>query len=158
MTTQANASSMLGIVEPVGAEPDSVTYNSFVAALQLIGIEPVKVLGERMASGIASQTRFELAVGYMLSDDAIQYRYDLTAHFLDGSGIALGSASASILLVVSNAPTTDVACIEHFGATSGALMVHPYLREVIASTAQRLGFPGVLLPMIKHQPRGSATD
>jgi hypothetical protein len=151
--TQEDASNAQDTVRSISAEPDAPAYNSFVAALQLMGIEAVKVHGERMASGAASQTRFDLAVGYMLGEGAIQYRYDLAAHFLDDTGIALGSASASVLLVASNAPTTDVACIEHFGTTSGALMVHPYLREIIASTAQRIGFPGVLLPMIKHQPR-----
>jgi hypothetical protein len=156
--TQASASNALDMVGSLSAEPDSSAYNSFVAALQLMGIEPVKVHGERMASGVALQTRFDLGVGYMLGDGSIQYRYDLAAHFLDDAGIALGNASVSVLLIASNAPTTDVSCIEHFGATSGALMVHPYLREVIASTAQRIGFPGVLLPMIKHQPKGPATD
>jgi hypothetical protein len=94
----------------------------------------------------------------MLADDAIQYRYDIATTFLDDAGNALGNASASVLLVTANVPATDVACIEHFGATSGALMVHPYLREVTASTAQRIGFPGVLLPMIKHQPGEAETD
>lgn len=158
MITQANASNALDMVGSASAEPDTSAYNSFVAALHLTGIELIKVHGERMASGAASQTRFDLTVGYMLSDGAIQYRYDLAAHFLDDAGIVMGNASASVLLVASNAPTTDVACVEHFGATSGALMVHPYLREVIASTAQRIGFPGVLLPMIKHQPKGPGAD
>jgi hypothetical protein len=138
--------------------PDSSAYNSFVAGLRLTGIELIKVQGERTASGVASQTRFDLAVGYMLADDAIQYRYDIATSFLDDAGNSLGNASASVLLVTANASTTDVACIEHFGATSGALMVHPYLREVTASTAQRIGFPGVLLPMTKHQPGEAGTD
>jgi hypothetical protein len=156
--TQANASNALDMVGSAPAEPDTSAYNSFVAALRLTGIELIKVHGERMASGAASQSRFDLAVGYMLGDGAIQYRYDLSAHFLDDAGIALGDASASVLLIASNAPTTDVAFVEQFGATSGALMVHPYLREVIASTAQRIGFPGVLLPMIKHQPKEPGAD
>ena len=158
MTTQADASDALDMVRSAPAEPDTSTYNAFVAALHLTGIDLIKIQGERMVSGAASQTRFDLAVGYMLGDGAIQYRYDLMAHFLDDAGISLGNASASVLLLTSNVPSTDVACIEHFGATSGALMVHPYLREVIGSTAQRIGFFGVLLPMIKHQPRGSVTD
>ena len=158
MIPQASAPSALDMVGSGSAEPDSSTYNSFVAGLRLMGIELIKVHGERTASGAASQTRFDLAVGYMFADDAIQYRYDIATYFLDDDGNDLGNASASVLLVTANAPTTDVACIEHFGATSGALMVHPYLREVTASTAQRIGFPGVLLPMIKHQPEEAGTD
>jgi hypothetical protein len=155
---QASAPNALDMVGSAPAEPDSSAYNSFVAGLHLMGIELIKVHGERMISGAASQTRFDLAVGYMIADDAIQYRYDLSTYLLDDAGNVLGNASASILLVTANAPTTDVACIEHFGATSGALMVHPYLREVTASTAQRMGFPGVLLPMIKQQPGEAVTD
>ena len=120
--------------------------------LQLAGIELVKVQGERIAPGTAAQTRFDLTAGYMLNEDAIQYRFDVTAHFLDDSGATVGNSSASVILAARGAPTTDVACIERFGATSAALMVHPYLREAIASTAQRIGFPGVLLPMIKYHP------
>ena len=158
MIPQAGAPNALDMVGSVSAEPDSSAYNSFVAGLHLMDIELIKVHGERMTSGAASQTRFDLAVGYMIADDAIQYRYDLSTYLLDDAGNVLGNASASILLVTANAPTTDVACIEHFGATSGALMVHPYLREVTASTAQRIGFPGVLLPMIKQQPGEAGTD
>lgn len=152
MIMQKDASGALEMVVSAPAEPGISVYNSFVDALHLAGIELIKFQAERMASGSASQTRFDLAAGYMLGDDEIQYRYDVSAHFLDDAGSDLGNASASVILVVSNAPTSDVACIEQFGAISGALMVHPYLRETIASAAQRIGFTGVLLPMIKHQP------
>lgn len=158
MIPQASAPNALDVVGSASTEPYGPAYISFVAGLRLTGIELIKVHGERTAPGAASQTRFDLAVGYMLADDAIQYRYDLAAYFLDNDGNDLGNASASVLLVTANAPTTDFACIEHFGATSGALMVHPYLREITASTAQRIGFPGVLLPMIKQQPGEAGTD
>jgi hypothetical protein len=134
------------------------TYNAFAASLELAGIELVKIHGERTAPGAATQTRFDLAAGYTQDSGSLQYRYDVTAHFLDKAGIPLGNASASALLVAHNVIGTDAACIEHFGATSGALMAHPYLREVIASTAQRIGFPGVLLPMIKYQPDQPCQD
>jgi hypothetical protein len=158
VNTKTNDSNAVDMAESARAEPEASVYNAFVAALQLTGIELIKVHAERTTSGAASQTRFDLAVGYMSGDDAIQYRYDLAAHFLDDTGTTLGYASVSFLLIASSAATADVACIEHFGATSGALMVHPYLREVTASTAQRIGFPGVLLPMIKHQPRELGSD
>jgi hypothetical protein len=143
---------------PVEAIPDAATYNSFIAALQLRGIELVKIHGERTALGTASQSRFDLAAGYMQDSGAIHYRYDVMVHFLDDAGTSLGNASASVLLITSAAGAQDMACIERFGASSGALMAHPYLREAIASTAQRIGFPGVLLPMIKYQPDKLSED
>jgi hypothetical protein len=133
-----------------GLDPD--TYNAFIAALQLTGIELVKIQGERTSPGASSQNRFGLSAGYMLDGEKIHYRYDVTAHFLDDTGKVLGNASASVLLVASGACTFSAACFDRFGATSGALMVHPYLREAISSTSQRIGFPGILLPMMTYQP------
>lgn len=146
------------VATPAEAAIDVATYNAFVASLQLAGIELVKIHGERTAPGTATQTRFDLAAGYMQDSGSLQYHYDVTAHFLDEAGAPLGNASASVLLVAHDIIATDVACIEHFGATSGALMAHPYLREVIASTAQRIGFPSVILPMIKYQPDQPSQD
>ena len=146
------------VVTSAEAAIDVATYNAFVASLQLAGIELVKIHGERTAPGTAAQTRFDLAAGYMQDSGSLQYRYDVTAYFLDETGTPLGNASASALLVAHNVIGTEATCIEHFGATSGALMAHPYLREVIASTAQRIGFPGVLLPTIKYQPDQPGQD
>ena len=136
---------------PEVAEPNSATYNAFVADLEFAAAELVKIHGERTAAGIATQIRFELAASYMQDEAAIHYRYDVTAHFIDEHDTALGNATASIQLIVRTTVAVSAALIEQFGGTSGAFMAHPYLREAIASTAQRIGFPGVLLPMIKHQ-------
>jgi hypothetical protein len=97
-----------------------------------------------------------MTAGYMQDGAVIHYRYDLTAHFTDDHGTALGSAAASVLITARATTAADTASIEQFGGTSGALVAHPYLREAIASTTLRIGFPGVLLPLIKHQP--DATD
>ena len=131
---------------------DSATYNSFVADLELAGIELVKIYGERTAAGVSTQTRFDLTASYIQDEAVIHYRYEVTAHFVDDHDAVLGNAAASVQITVRTAIATTEACIEQFGGTSGALMAHPYLREAIASTAQRIGFQGVLLPTIKHQP------
>jgi hypothetical protein len=135
-----------------GAEKlDSAAYNTFVADLELADIELVKIHGERMAAGFATQTRFDVVASYMRDQAVIYYRYEATAHFIEDNDIALGNATASIQITIRTNVAINEECIEHFGGTSGALMAHPYLREAIASTAQRIGFPGVLLPAIKHQ-------
>jgi len=134
------------------ADLELATYSAFVAGLELAGIELVKVHGERTAAGAAAQTRFDMTAGYMQDGTVIHYRYDLTAHFADDHGTVLGSAAASVLITARATTAADTASIEQFGGTSGALVAHPYLREAIASTALRIGFPGVLLPLIKHQP------
>jgi hypothetical protein len=80
----------------------------------------------------------------------IYYRYEVAAYFTDDNLADLGNAAASIQITARTEMTVSEECIEQFGGTSGALIAHPYLREAIASTAQRIGFPGVVLPMIKQ--------
>ena len=133
-------------------EPDAGTYNAFVAGLDLARIELIKISGERMAASAAAQIRFDLTAGYSQDENGINYRYNAAAYITDDDGIELGHASASIVITFRTAASAEAICIERFGGTSGAFMAHPYLREAIASTAQRLGFPGVLLPMITSQP------
>jgi hypothetical protein len=134
------------------AEPASATYNAFVADFELADIELVKIHGERTAAGVGRQTRFDLMASYMRDEAVIHYQYEVTAHFVGDHDIVLGNAIASIHVTIRTDVAVDEACIEQFGGTSGALIVHPYLREAIASTAQRIGFQGVLLPAIKQQP------
>jgi hypothetical protein len=133
-------------------ELNSENYNAFVADFELVGIELVKIHGERTSAGVTAQTRFDITAGYIQDEAIIHYRYEVAAYFVDDQDVALGSASASIQITIHTDIPVNPACIEQFGGTSGALMAHPYLREAIASTAQRIGFQGVLLPAIKHQP------
>jgi len=137
---------------PETFEPDAATYNAFIAGLELVDIELVKVGGERVATGVATQTRFDLAASYLQDEATIRYRYDATARLMNEADTDLGHAAVSVMVTTRIAAAAEAICVERFGGTSGALMAHPYLREAIASTAQRLGFPGVLLPMIKYQP------
>jgi hypothetical protein len=106
--------------------------------------------GRRLA--LPRKPKFDLMASYLWDEAVIHYRYEVTAHFIDDHNTVLGCTTASVQITVRTNIAVDETCIEQFGGTSGALMAHPYLREAIASTAQRIGFPGVLLPMIKHQP------
>src|ERR1700678_1268492 len=123
---------------PDANELDSTTYNAFIADLEVAGIELVKVHAERTAAGIATQTRFDLAATYMQGESVIYYRYEAIAHFVDEYETVLGNVAASIQLIVRSDVTVNEASIVQFGATSGTLMAHPYLREAVASMAQRI--------------------
>jgi hypothetical protein len=133
------------------AKVDSADYKAFVADLELEDIELVQLQCERTDTGVPAETRFDLSASYMQQDTDIHYRYELYAYFMDEVGTYLGSASASLLVTARGATVAAAAHIEHFGGTVGALIAQPYLREAIASTAQRIGFQGVLLPMIKYR-------
>lgn len=132
-----------------------MAYNTFVADLDLAGIDLIKIHGERTSPGTPSQIRFDLAASYMPDGTAINYRYEVEAHVLDEHDKALGNVAVTIQVTVRTTAEVDKACIEQFGGTSGAFMAHPYLREAVASAGQRIGFPGLLLPMIKQQPANS---
>lgn len=151
---------MSALMKPADATAglDRVACNAFIAGLELAGAGLIKIHGDRIAGGVAVQTRFDLAASYAPDGATIHYRYDITAHFTDEAGTELGNAAASVVLTAHAAAAGSTSCLEQFGGTSGALMAHPFLREAIASTAQRIGSPGVLLPMIKHQPDDSGED
>jgi hypothetical protein len=132
-------------------ELNATKYNAFTAGLELAEIELVKIHGERAASGLATQTRFDLTASYLQDETTIHYRYDVTAHLTNDAGTSLGYVAASVVVTARATVEGDTTCIEQFGGTSGALMAYPYLREAIASTAQRIGFPGVLLSMSTYE-------
>ena len=141
-----------------GTELDLTAYNDFVAGLEMVGVDLAKVHAERTAPGAATQHRFDLAAGYTLDDAVIYYRYDVTAQFTDDQGSILGNAASSIVITARASTVPDASLIEQFGGTSGMMIAHPYLREAISSMAQRVSFPGALLPMIKFQPGNPSAD
>jgi hypothetical protein len=132
---------------------DPTAYNAFVASVALTAINVVGVGGERRMAGDASQTRFDLTAGYQIEDGAIHYRFDAIGHLADPAGADYGQVSAAVVVTLTlTEPAPPPACVERFGGQSAAMMAHPYLREALGSTALRLGFGGVLLPMVTRQP------
>jgi hypothetical protein len=129
----------------------TAAHDSFVADFGSAAIELVEVYGERTADGVAAQSRFGLTAEYMRHDADIHYRYNLTAYFTDDFGTIIGRASVSVLVIIRMADGTDAAYIANFGATSAALIARPHLREAISSTAERIGFPGIL-PNAENPP------
>jgi hypothetical protein len=130
----------------------AAAHDSFVADFRPAAIELVEVHGERTADGVAAQSRFGLTAEYMRQNADIHYRYNLTAHFTDDFGTIVGRASVSVLVIIRMADGTDAAYIEELGATSAALVARPYLREAISSTAERIGFPGILPSNVDNPP------
>jgi len=130
-------------------EPSPEAYNTFVAGLTLVAVDVVKITAERRRSGHAPVTRYALAAGWHAENAMVLWRYDITAKLTDEEDTDFGTAEASVVIAAQCTGDVDPVCAERFGGTSGAFMAHPYLREAIASTAQRLGFGGVLLPMLK---------
>lgn len=134
-------------------QPEPQRYNTWLAGLNLSVIEIVRLHAERRLSGAAPATRYELGAGWTAEGDQIFWRYDVQAHLTDDEGSDYGDVQVSVLLRGEHREQDfDAGCIEQFGATSGTMMAHPFMREAVSTTALRLGFPGVMLPMITAQP------
>lgn len=160
MTSHASAGDP-GTEAPLDAEePPVELYNEFIAGFELLGIDTVRVAGERRMSGQAPQTHYSLGAGFDVNDDAtVRFRYDVLAQLTDEEGKAdYGSVEASVILSGRSTIHPDSRCLVRFGRTSGAFMTHPYLRELIATTAIRLGFTGVAMPLITSQPSGNDAE
>lgn len=139
-------------------EPDPAAYNAFLGSANLVGINVVAISGERRASGDAPMTEVDLHAAFQCEEPYIHYRFDVVANLTDEDGTDFGSVNASVIVTLSVPELPSRECVEMFGATSATMMAHPYLREVVASTAQRLGFPNVLLPMILQNPKDNETS
>jgi hypothetical protein len=129
-----------------------------VASLEIQEAQLVKLSAERLQVGLPVGTHFEQHAGYARPDaTTIHYRYDLVAHVVSETGIELGRVEAAVVLAVATLADADPPSVEMFGATSGAVIVHPFLREVLASPAQRIGYPGIMLPLLAAHPGQSAS-
>lgn len=132
---------------PAGVSAEQ--YNAWLSGVRLGAIEVVRVHAERRRGGVAPQTAYGLGVGWASEGGRIFWRYDVTAHLTDDESTDFGEVQVSVVLSVEHDRSdADPACLELFGSTSGAMMTHPYLREAVATTALRVGFPGVMMPMM----------
>lgn len=132
--------------------PDRDAYNSFVSNVSLGSILLDHVAAVRTSGGDAARTTFELNVNYQLADEALLYRFAVHASLLAEDDTEVGTADAGVVVNIQTRTTPDDASIAYFGSTSAAMMAHPFLREAIASTAQRIGFAGVMLPLMVQNP------
>jgi len=136
-------------------------YQLFVDSLELNTIETVEFGGARFRPGFAPQTKFSVETGYVLESGTIYFRFNVRAQLLEEEGRQesdedttdpLGELGVTLLLIFQFAEPNaepDPEHIERFGSEQATTMAFPYLREAIQVIAQRLNFPGVVLPMIQ---------
>ncbi|GCD91205.1 hypothetical protein [Nocardioides sp. LS1] len=137
---------------PSFEDPTPEEYNAFVEALSLGSVETHRVLAERVGPGESEEASFETRVGFMTGESSAHWRYDASVTIVDSEGTALGTIEVAIVVTATYedaavSPSPEV--LARFGGTTAALIAHPYLRETIATAAQRIGFTGVTLPMLK---------
>lgn len=127
-------------------------YNAWLRATSLNDIAIVAQSSERSGPGESESTRFELEAGYQLVDGGLQYRYNATATIYTEGDIEVGIARAAVVVDVACPDSPSPEAIGYFGSTSVPMMAHPYVREALSTAAARVGFHGITLPLITHQP------
>jgi hypothetical protein len=145
-----------GSTSTLPAVNEPTAYNKFVSSLSLISVDLVKISGERRIAGASSQTAFELEAGYQLDNQTIRYRFDVKGHLTDEDNTDYGDVTAAVLVTLATDQAPADPFVERFGGLSALMIAHPYLREAIAATAQRLGFLNVVLPLATVQPGSEA--
>lgn len=132
-------------------DPDPEEFAAFVSRLELGRIQVAKIVANRVAEGEAAETNFETRIGFLADDDAIHWRFDCSATILGAEDETLGVVEVGVIVTAeySGQPTPTPEIMAKFGETSAGFMATPFLREAIASTAQRIGLPNVLLPMVR---------
>lgn len=141
-------------VEFVQPEPD--LYNAFVAGLDVEEIQLVQLSGERQTPGEPANIGYAFGGGFHVDGERLQIKYDVTASILGSEAVVLTEVKASVVIAIRMATPGTPDCYNRFAGSSGALMAHPYLREIVQSTAARLGHPAVILPIAKVMPETAA--
>lgn len=139
-------------------EPDAHVYNAYIAGLTLRNVEVVRLYGERVAAGEPNEVKFDTALGYSGHGQEVNYRYDVTARLVDTAGNDVARVEVAAVLITASSSPSDEPTVARFAGTSGAMMAFPFLREAIATTAQRIGLPGVMMPIIRTTPATSGDD
>lgn len=134
------------------AAPETEAYNAFVSGIEIEEIQLVHVSGERKVAGEPANVGYSLGGGFHVEGERLQLKYDVTASVLGTGSDVLSEIRASVVVVLKLATPGTPECYNLFAGTSGTLMVHPYLREIVQSTAARLGHQGLILPMVKAMP------
>jgi preprotein translocase subunit SecB len=128
---------------------------------RLAGIETVRIHGERLAGGASPSTEYRLEENYALlpEDDRVAFRLDVVADLRgDDETVTVAQVEVSIVVLydIDGVSDEDRAALELFGASNVTVSAYPFLREAVAATALRLGFPGVNLPLLFNSAFGDA--
>ena len=78
------------------------------------------------------------------------YRFRVDVELQDVDGNKLGKIGADVVATFQHGRDSvrdDV--VARFGMTTATTLAYPYVRETVQSVANRMGFGGVVLPLIK---------
>lgn len=144
-----------------GEEPECSVeeYNQFVGQVEIAGIDTVVLHAERHRAGTSPVTQFSTGAGWLHEGPHAAYRFDVQAVPLGDDEQPVATIKVSLVVNLDHVPEdSSPQVLERFGANAVTMMAFPFLREAVATMAQRLNLPGVILPMIQQQPAGQDAD
>jgi len=125
-------------------------YNAFIHGSQLLGIDTTNLHADRLRPGAAPTTSYELESNFSVVDKSLFLRFECTATLKGDDGEPVAHVRVAMVLAFSFVgPEPSVAVVQRFTENVGLMMITPNLREAIHSTALRLGYTGVTLPIMK---------
>lgn len=127
-------------------------YREFVAGLELQRIDTLAVRAERLTHGEMDESAVALDSSFAVdaAQSAVFYKYDVNVTVSGQDDARLGEVEVTVVLVFRAASLdVPVELVERFGATAAYMMGYPYLREAVSTLAARVGFPGLMLPVVR---------
>lgn len=123
--------------------------NSLVDAMKVVHIEVVSFSGQRVRPGPAPNSTFQVTIGAGMRDERLVYRFDVAATLNGKDGKEVGKVDVALAATFEMPPEFEPQAwlIERLGGTA-VHIAFPHLRENIQSLAARLGYLGVLMPVL----------
>jgi preprotein translocase subunit SecB len=129
-------------------------YNAVVRRLRLRHLEVTRLSAQKLAPGPSPETNYQISSTYVqdVENSVLYYRFEVGAQLLGRSDDdVVATVEGTVVAVYEVRDGTDEIppdICEAYGTMSVPFVVHPYLRELVSSTAARLGFFGVTMPTI----------
>ena len=143
--------------EPLTPEREAKLL-SLMEANEVVNIEVVAFSGQRFRPGAAPNTEYQLAVTVAGTEDRLQYQFDVAATLGGEDAAPVAEVKASIVMGfrLPEGFTLEQWVPDQLSRTA-LHMGYPHLREAIQSLASRLGYLGVVMPVLRmgnEQPFG----
>lgn len=126
-------------------------YLAFVAGVEVQWIEVVLLHAEKRSVNASNDFEVQIGGGNALAEDHFLSRFEAKASVTDADGDDAAQLQVALIIKFSSETVPDEELVERFSRSTGVMMATPYLRENLASLAQRTNVEGVLLPLVRLQ-------
>ncbi|WP_432047090.1 hypothetical protein [Streptomyces asiaticus] len=125
-------------------------YLEFARRVRLEQVLTESCSARRLAAEASTDAEMRLEIGVAPTPEAIFYRLEVQAILKSENGKEVGRVEVSVVtrydITEGDLPTENI--IQEFADREAATVAYPYAREGVQSLAARIGFAGVLLPLL----------